>query len=252
MVVCQCGHYPVTRVVWTQGHKRSTDVEEDSRGVTEATILNIVVGNIEGRVKKVKMFLTLVGQDITMARKEFDKEAPSYHWTTKAPFVGSGSYNVTICADLGPGYYRAGTITSTVFSTWALQCLHWFDANNGWDDSFCKAHEDTVSGMVVCQCGHYPVTRVVWTQGHKRSTGEFTRAPSLLASKLLVFPNKLDYNEAKISTITSTVFSASTLQCLYWLDANNGWEDSLSKAQEDTVSGRIMCKCEHFPNRRIV
>ncbi|CAK8688161.1 unnamed protein product [Clavelina lepadiformis] len=106
--------------------------------------------------------------------------------------------------------------------------------------------------MVVCQCGHYPVTRVVWTQGHKRSTGEFTRAPSLLASKLLVFPNKLDYNEAKISTITSTVFSASTLQCLYWLDANNGWEDSLSKAQEDTVSGRIMCKCEHFPNRRIV
>ncbi|XP_076811862.1 uncharacterized protein LOC143458865 isoform X1 [Clavelina lepadiformis] len=83
--------------------------------------------------------------------------------------------------------------------------------------------------MVVCQCGHYPVTRVVWTQGHKRSTGEFTRAPSLLASKLLVFPNKLDYNEAKISTITSTVFSASTLQCLYWLDANNGWEDSLSK-----------------------
>ena len=40
----------------------------------EATILNIVVENIEGRVKKVKIFLTLVGQVITMARKEFDKE----------------------------------------------------------------------------------------------------------------------------------------------------------------------------------
>ncbi|CAK8688196.1 uncharacterized protein LOC143460714 isoform X2 [Clavelina lepadiformis] len=177
----------------------------------EATILNIVVGNIEGRVKKVKIFLTLVGQDIVMARKEFDKEAPSYHWTTKAPFVGSGSNDVSICADLGPGYYRAGTITSAVFSVWALQCLHWFDASNGWEDSLCKAHEDTVSGRVVCQCGHFPVTRVVWTQGQKRSTDEFTRAPLLLASKLLVFPNKLDYNEAKIATITSIVFSAWAL-----------------------------------------
>ncbi|XP_076811677.1 polycystin family receptor for egg jelly-like [Clavelina lepadiformis] len=171
------------------------DVEGDSSGAMEATILNIVVGNYEGRVKKLKMFLTLVGQVITMARKEFDKEATHYRWTTKAPFVGFGSYNVTIRADLGPGYYRAGTITSAVFSVWALQCLHWFDAKNGWKDSPCKAHEDTVSGMVVCQCGHYPVTRVVWTQGHKRSTDDFTRAPSLLASKLLVFPNKLDYNE---------------------------------------------------------
>ncbi|CAK8688332.1 unnamed protein product [Clavelina lepadiformis] len=171
------------------------NVEGDSSGAMEATILNIVVGNIEGRVKKLKMFLTLVGQVITMARKEFDKEATHYRWITKAPFVGFGSYNVTIRADLGPGYYRAGTITSAVFSVWALQCLHWFDAKNGWEDSLCKAHEDTVSGTVVCQCGHYPVTRVVWTQGHKRSTDEFTRAPSLLASKLLVFPNKLDYNE---------------------------------------------------------
>ncbi|CAK8688217.1 unnamed protein product [Clavelina lepadiformis] len=135
----------------------------------EATILNIVVGNYEGRVKKLKMFLTLVGQVTTMARKEFDKEAPSYHWTTKAPFIGSGSNDVSIRADLGPGYYRGGTITSTVFSVWTLQCLYWFDANNGWKDSFRKAHDDTVSGMVVCQCGHYPVTRVVWTQGQKRS-----------------------------------------------------------------------------------
>ncbi|CAK8688323.1 unnamed protein product [Clavelina lepadiformis] len=173
----------------------TTDVEGDSRGAMEATVLNIVVGNYEGRVKRLKMFLTLEGQVITMARKEFDKEATHYQWTTKAPFVGSGSYNVTIRADLGPGYYRARTITSAVFSVWALQCLHWFDAKNGWEDSLCNAHEDTVSGTVVCKCGHYPVTRVVWTQGHKRSTGEFTRAPSLLASKLLVFPNKLDYNE---------------------------------------------------------
>ncbi|XP_076811879.1 uncharacterized protein LOC143458875 isoform X2 [Clavelina lepadiformis] len=171
------------------------DVEGDLRGAMEATILNIVVGNYEGRVNKLKMFLTLVGQDITMARKEFDKEETHYRWTTKAPFVGFGSYNITIRADLGPGYYRAGTITSAVFSVWALQCLYWFDANNGWKDSLCKAHEDTVSGTVVCQCGHYPVTRVVWTQGHKRSTDDFTRTPSLLASKLLVFPNKLDYNE---------------------------------------------------------
>ena len=50
------------------------DVEGDSSGAMEATILNIVVGNYEGRVKKMKMFLTLVGQVITMARKEFDKE----------------------------------------------------------------------------------------------------------------------------------------------------------------------------------
>ncbi|CAK8688230.1 unnamed protein product [Clavelina lepadiformis] len=61
-----------------------------------------------------------------------------------------------------------------------------------------KAHEDTISGTVVCQCGHFPVTRVVWTQGQKRSTDDFTRGPSLLASKLLVFPNKLDYNEERI------------------------------------------------------
>ncbi|CAK8688333.1 unnamed protein product [Clavelina lepadiformis] len=40
------------------------DVEEDSRGVMEVTILNIVVENIEGRVKKVKIFLILVSQDI--------------------------------------------------------------------------------------------------------------------------------------------------------------------------------------------
>ncbi|CAK8688151.1 unnamed protein product [Clavelina lepadiformis] len=114
------------------------DVEGDSSGSMEATILNIVVGNYEGRVKKMKMFLTLVGQVITMARKEFDKEATHYRWITKAPFVGFGSYNVTIRADLGPGYYRAGTITSAVFSVWALQCLHWFDAKNGWEDSLCK------------------------------------------------------------------------------------------------------------------
>ncbi|CAK8688284.1 unnamed protein product [Clavelina lepadiformis] len=67
--------------------------------------------------------------------------------------------------------------------------------NTGWEDRLWKAHEDTVSGTVVCQCGHFPVTRVVWTQGQKRSTDDFTRGPSLLASKLLVFPNKLDYNE---------------------------------------------------------
>ncbi|XP_076811827.1 uncharacterized protein LOC143458835 [Clavelina lepadiformis] len=84
------------------------------------------------------MFLTIVGQVITMARKEFDKEAPSYQWNTKAPFVGSGSYNITICSDLGPGYYRDGTLTSTVFSAWALQCLHWLDAKNGWEDSLFK------------------------------------------------------------------------------------------------------------------
>ncbi|CAK8688246.1 unnamed protein product [Clavelina lepadiformis] len=191
------------------------------------------------------------------------------------------------------------------------------NTKNDWEDRLWKAHEDTVSGMVVCQCGHYSVTRVVWTQGQKRSTDEFTRAPSLLASKLLVYPNKLDYNEAhedtvsgtvacqcghfpvtrvvwtqgqkrstdeftrgpsllasthfmgsgsynvticadlgpgyySAGTITSTVFSAWALHCFHWFDANNGREDSLCKAQEDTVSGRILCKCEHFPNRRIV
>ncbi|CAK8688231.1 unnamed protein product [Clavelina lepadiformis] len=107
------------------------------------------------------MFLTSVGQDIVVARKEFNKEAHSYQWNTKAPFVESGSYNITICSDLGPGYYRAGTITSTVFSAWALQCLHWLDANNGWEDSFFKAQEDTVSGRIMCKCEHFPNTRIV-------------------------------------------------------------------------------------------
>ncbi|CAK8688218.1 unnamed protein product [Clavelina lepadiformis] len=101
-----------------------------------------------------------------MARKEFDKEGCSL-----------------LPMDC---YYSYGTITLTVFSAWALQCLHWFDANNGWEDSLCKKN--------------------------------FERGPSMLASNFLIFPNKLDYNEA----------------------------------QEDTVYGRIMCKCEHFPNRRIV
>ncbi|XP_076811825.1 uncharacterized protein LOC143458832 isoform X2 [Clavelina lepadiformis] len=217
------------------------DVEGDSSGSMEATILNIVVGNYEGRVKKMKMFLTLVGQVITMARKEFDKEATHYRWITKAPFVGFGSYNVTIRADLGPGYYRAGTITSAVFSVWALQCLHWFDAKNGWKDSLCKAHEDTVSGMVVCQCGHYPVTRVVWTQGHKRSTDEFTRAPSLLASKLLVFPNKLDYNEISSNMWQRFLENPIVLSMLFVLYSLYGLGLIWARSKDRQVEAEDLC-----------
>ncbi|CAK8688380.1 unnamed protein product [Clavelina lepadiformis] len=217
------------------------DVEGDSSGAMEATMLNIVVGNYEGRVKKLKMFLTLVGQVITMARKEFDKEATHYRWITKAPFVGFGSYNVTIRADLGPGYYRAGTITSAVFSVWALQCLHWFDAKNGWEDSLCKAHEDTVSGMVVCQCGHYPVTRVVWTQGHKRSTDDFTRAPSLLASKLLVFPNKLDYNEISSNMWQRFLENPIVLSMLFVLYSLYGLGLIWARSKDRQVEAEDLC-----------
>ncbi|CAK8688259.1 unnamed protein product [Clavelina lepadiformis] len=171
------------------------DVGGDFSGVREATILNIVVGNYEGRVKKLKMFLAPLNHPRSVSEKEFDEKAPSYRWIVKSPSFGAVTCNITVQADLGPGYYRIGTILSTVFSVYQLHCLHWLDAYNGWQENLCKPHEDTVSGRVMCKCGHLPITRIVWTQGRKRSSDDFKLGPSLLGSKLLVFPNKLDYNE---------------------------------------------------------
>ncbi|XP_076812539.1 uncharacterized protein LOC143459328 [Clavelina lepadiformis] len=171
------------------------DVGGDFSGVREATILNIVVGNNEGRVKKLKMFLAPLNHPRSVSEKEFDEKAPSYRWIVKSPSFGAVTCNITVQADLGPGYYRIGTILSTVFSVYQLHCLHWLDAYNGWQENLCKPHDYTVSGRVMCKCGHFPITRIVWAQGRKRSSDDFKLGPSLLGSKLLVFPNKLDYNE---------------------------------------------------------
>ncbi|XP_076811702.1 uncharacterized protein LOC143458735 [Clavelina lepadiformis] len=171
------------------------DVGGDFSGVREATILNIVVGNIEGQIRKLKIFLSPLSYQRSVSEREFDEKAPSYRWIVKSPSFGAVTCNITVQAYLGLGYYRVGTILSTVFSVYQLHCLHWLDAYNGWQENLCKPHEDTVSGRVMCKCGHFPITRIVWAQGRKRSSDDFKLGPSLLGSKLLVFPNKLDYNE---------------------------------------------------------
>ncbi|CAK8688363.1 unnamed protein product [Clavelina lepadiformis] len=171
------------------------DVGGDFSGVREATILNIVVGNMEWQIRKLKIFLSPLNHQRSVSEKEFDEKAPSYRWIVKSPSFGAVTCNITVQADLGPGHYRIGTILSTVFSVYQLHCLHWLDAYNGWQENLCKPHEDTVSGRVMCKCGHLPITRIVWAQGRKRSSDDFKLGPSLLGSKLLVFPNKLDYNE---------------------------------------------------------
>ncbi|CAK8688150.1 unnamed protein product [Clavelina lepadiformis] len=95
--------------------------------------------------------------------------------------------------------------------------------------------------MVVCQCGHYPVTRVVWTQGHKRSTGEFTRAPSLLASKLLVFPNKLDYNEISSNMWQRFLENPIVLSMLFVLYSLYGLGLIWARSKDRQVEAEDLC-----------
>ncbi|XP_078481959.1 self-incompatibility-linked polycystic kidney disease protein-1A [Ciona intestinalis] len=77
-------------------------------------------------------------------------------------------------------------VNATVL-TYLINCMYWDDDINNWDNIGCYPNTD--HPVVACECDHFPITSL------GRSSADSNNVPTLFASRLIVYPNKIDYDK---------------------------------------------------------
>nr|NP_001353797.1 self-incompatibility-linked polycystic kidney disease protein-1A precursor [Ciona intestinalis] len=78
-------------------------------------------------------------------------------------------------------------IVNATVLTYLINCMYWDDDMNNWNNIGCYPNTD--HPVVACECDHFPITSL------GRSSADSSHVPTLFASRLIVYPNKIDYDK---------------------------------------------------------
>uniref|UniRef100_H2Y6Q6 Polycystin domain-containing protein n=1 Tax=Ciona savignyi TaxID=51511 RepID=H2Y6Q6_CIOSA len=109
---------------------------------------------------------------------------------------GVSNYNLTIHASLGAKYFRLGSVLKTLVTTYAVNCLYWDDDIFDWDNQGCRV-SDVLTTDPNIHC-HRDV-------------------PTLFASRLIVYPNKIDYSKLSLDLWKKFLENPIIFVCLFIL-----------------------------------
>ncbi|XP_076807291.1 polycystin family receptor for egg jelly-like isoform X2 [Clavelina lepadiformis] len=152
--------------------------------------LTIHVENMDQKIRNCTMSLQTTDQGSFKLKKEFHEKELLYTWSISERSLPHRQVelNLTVFVDLGAGFYRIGSLINVTLTSFILNCLHWEDRMRDWGESSCKVHQN--AGIFNCECDVDQVT----TNRVKRS-GEEEIPQIIYASHLLVFPNKINYDQ---------------------------------------------------------
>ncbi|XP_076799719.1 polycystin family receptor for egg jelly-like [Clavelina lepadiformis] len=152
--------------------------------------LTIHVENMDQKIENCTISLETTDQGSFKIKKEFHEKESLYTWSISENSLPHRQVelNVTVFVDLGAGFYRIGSLINVTFTSFILNCLHWEDRMRDWGEGSCKVHQN--AGTVNCECDVDQVT----PNRFKRS-GEESIPQIIYASHLLVFPNKINYDQ---------------------------------------------------------
>ncbi|XP_076807627.1 polycystin family receptor for egg jelly-like [Clavelina lepadiformis] len=152
--------------------------------------LTIHVENMDQKIRNCTMSLQTTDQGSFKLKKEFHEKDNLYTWSMSERSLPHRQVelNLTVFVDLGAGYYRIGSLINVTITSFILNCLHWEDRMRDWGEGSCTVHQN--AGIFNCECDVDQVT----TNRVKRS-GEEEIPQIIYASHLLVFPNKINYDQ---------------------------------------------------------
>ncbi|CAK8677462.1 unnamed protein product [Clavelina lepadiformis] len=152
--------------------------------------LTIHVENMDQKIENCTISLETTDQGSFKIKKEFHEKESLYTWSISENSLPHRQVelNVTVYVDLGAGFYRIGSLINVTFTSFILNCLHWEDRMRDWGEGSCKVHQN--AGIFNCECDVDQVT----PNRFKRS-GEESIPQIIYASHLLVFPNKINYDQ---------------------------------------------------------
>ncbi|XP_078481695.1 polycystin family receptor for egg jelly-like [Ciona intestinalis] len=79
------------------------------------------------------------------------------------------------------------SVVNAKIVTYLTNCFYWDDAVNNWNHIGC--YPNTENRVVTCQCDHFPITSL------GRSSVDSNNVPTLFASRLIVYPNKIRFDK---------------------------------------------------------
>ncbi|XP_076803268.1 polycystin family receptor for egg jelly-like [Clavelina lepadiformis] len=152
--------------------------------------LTIHVENMDQKIENCTMSLETTDQSSFKLKKEFHEKESLYTWSISERSLPHRQVelNVTVYVDLGAGYYRIGSLINVTFTSFILNCLHWEDRMRDWGEGSCKVHQN--AGIFNCECDVDQVT-----PNRVKRSGEEEIPQIIYASHLLVFPNKINYDQ---------------------------------------------------------
>ncbi|CAK8686878.1 unnamed protein product [Clavelina lepadiformis] len=152
--------------------------------------LTIHVENMDQKIRNCTMSLQTTDQGSFKLKKEFHEKELLYTWSISERSLPHRQVelNLTVFVDLGAGFYRTGSLINVTLTSFILNCLHWEDRMRDWGESSCKVHQN--AGIFNCECDVDQVT-----PNRVKRSGEEEIPQIIYASHLLVFPNKINYDQ---------------------------------------------------------
>ncbi|CAK8686934.1 unnamed protein product [Clavelina lepadiformis] len=152
--------------------------------------LTIHVENMDQKIRNCTMSLQTTDQGSFKLKKEFHEKELLYTWSISERSLPHRQVelNLTVFVDLGAGFYRIGSLINVTITSFILNCLHWEDRMRDWGESSCTVHQN--AGIFNCECDVDQVT-----PNRVKRSGEEEIPQIIYASHLLVFPNKINYDQ---------------------------------------------------------
>ncbi|XP_076807630.1 polycystin family receptor for egg jelly-like [Clavelina lepadiformis] len=152
--------------------------------------LTIHVENMDQKIRNCTMSLQTTDQGSFKLKKEFHEKELLYTWSISERSLPHRQVelNLTVFVDLGAGFYRIGSLINVTITSFILNCLHWEDRMRDWGESSCTVHQN--AGIFNCECDVDQVT-----PNRVKRSGEEEVPQIIYASHLLVFPNKINYDQ---------------------------------------------------------
>uniref|UniRef100_F6VWQ1 Uncharacterized protein n=1 Tax=Ciona intestinalis TaxID=7719 RepID=F6VWQ1_CIOIN len=153
--------------------------------------------------------------------KTFTDKKSGFDWLipfTNLPHGGS-KYNLTIHAYLGSKYFRQGSVMKTSLVTHSVNCMYWDDVIFDWNNKGCQPKVNSKQSELMCECDHFPVPPE--SSGRMKENNK-RDVPTLFASSLIVYPNKIDYSKLSWNLWAEFLKNPVIFVCLFILYTSYG------------------------------
>ncbi|XP_078487562.1 polycystin family receptor for egg jelly-like [Ciona intestinalis] len=195
----------------------------DNKENLSKSFLRILLENSTHKVKEWKITLQLsdsINRQFNLTKK-FTNKKSGFDWLipfTNLPHGGS-KYNLTIHAYLGSKYFRQGSVMKTSLMTHSVNCMYWDDVIFDWNNEGCQPSINSKQSELMCECDRFPVPPE--SSGRmKENNGR--DVPTLFASSLIVYPNKIDYSKLSWNLWAEFLKNPVIFVCLFILYTSYG------------------------------